>query len=205
MQERNSIALIWNRENKPLLAIWKKDYSFNDLVKEAQTVFKTKGSSNRKICVLIENVTLEITEGNYPALFQLNPPVIIQYDYDDIDEDDGDDDDDDDDDDAHSNSVAKVDLYATVHVADLSVMNATVTQGGSRWTELEETYLKNLFKYLSKKNQKLEIDTFSAWLKRRNTTKDHLFGSRTHSAIITHYKQMNARGDFNNIWRFSNF
>ena len=91
------------------------------------------------------------------------------------------------------------DFEKTVNALDLSSLQNT-TLAGSRWSEEEKAILKNFHKYILFKDiNKPEVDHLNKWIVKRKSTKNHLFGTRSSSAIIAQYKKLEKLGEFTNV------
>ena len=183
------VVLIWNHEENPVMShVQEEDYTYIKLEAYAKQL-----NSGKPVVIFayIENVLVEVTENNFRCLFLLPTPVFLEiedaYEKDEVEEE-------------GEDECQELDLNHTVHTMDLSSMNKTVSQGGSKWGKVEEAYLKNFHKYVVKRRiDKPDVEDLTSWISKRKASKSHLFGSRTTSAIITHYKLMVTRKDMADV------
>ena len=188
----DSVAIIWNLD-VPELAVWNMSLGFDGLRHAAEQKFQM---TDIAIFVIYEDVRLKVTEQNYEAIRLLKCTVIL--DVTPIDEEDNSSDGES----VHEKSTKKkqLDLDATIHCNDLSKMNVTYSTSGSRWTDAEEAYLKNFFKYSSRRNiEKPTLQNLNAWIVKRKSSFETLFGSRSEAAVLAHYKKMITLGDMKNL------
>ena len=193
-----NIVIIFNFD-PPKMTLFSSTNSFEDLM---DLVKKDISATSEKISlmVLIDNGRIPVTSNNFECLFYLTSPVIIDYDMDEVDggnesveSSDGD----------EVEGKVKLTVNQTVNAQDLSMVDKAKTKARDRWEEEEEALLKNFYKWCVKhrlqKPERPDFDDLTKWLSRRNSTKSQLFGSRSITAIMSHYKLMADKGDFKNI------
>ena len=182
------MAIIWNTD-KPVLDFWKSGSSFNELCQRSEVLYRI--SSDYHICVILDNMNLELSEDNYSAIFHLNSPVLLDVLEKNLQENEESEED--------EERAQKPNLNATVQNTDLSKMGNSFSASGSRWTDLEKAYLKNFFKFITKRGLKVDYNSFALWIQRRKTSQERLFGDRSSNAILSHYRQMISKGEMNNL------
>ena len=180
-----STVIIWCNDS-PVMQVLKKECSYQSFLEKAKLVF---GVQEPDIYFLHDDMKVQVINENYACLFEIPAPILLLAEENNgsLNEHDGTDDDE---------ANVSPDLDKTVQQIDLSAMNKTLSAGGSRWTDIEEAYLKNFHKFCRvKRIEKPEQDNLNEWLTRRKTTRQHLFGLRTSNAILGRYKLMIQRGE----------
>ena len=186
----SSIVVIWALEEPRMELITVASYL--SLLNKAKDI---SGLENPKLYIILQKVWVEINERNYQCLSNISNPIFLDVRAQDEEEPHGCEDDS-----GSESGNAETHLDKATHAVDLSVMNQTNTQSGSRWSDQERAYLRNYCKYLfSKKQRKPEIETFMKWMEKRKVNKDHLFGDRSISAIFTQFRKMDTIGEFHDI------
>lgn len=161
---------------------------FDDLDLRARDL----SNDNRVIIYLVvHKLHIKITSDNFATLATLPAPVFLDVGV--MNEGDNGEEDN------NSSSGDGTDIDVA-QVMDLSTMNVTMSQSGSRWSEDEKEYLQNYSKFLWKKKEvKPDYKNFQMWLDARKTTQEHLFGGRAITAIFAQYRKMEVSGAFHEI------
>ena len=133
-----------------------------------------------------------VNSRNYKCLFTLPGPIILDVEK--VGEDGNTSD--------HSDTSLdepSVILDNTIKANDLSTLDNTQTKSRDRWEELEEAILKNFYKWCVrhiKKPSRPGYEDLATWLRKRKASKSQLFGGRSESAILSHFKLMADKGEF---------
>lgn len=150
---------------------------FNELQSRAEEL---SHFSLATISYLIDSSYVKVTSDNFKCLSKLPQPIQLAIENAEV-----------------ENEFIHNEVVNAVEAADLSMINKTSTIGGSRWSNEEKGFLKNFHKYTVKKNiDKPDYCDLHSWIEKRKTTKEALFGSRSVSAILAHYKKISKLGEF---------